>query len=106
MAKKAFKWIGIVLAVFVAASLLSLYAYGRFAENARGPAAHALDVQPAATALDRAISPLTSARPDETGIVILSDNLDAFAVRAASARAAGRSLTCSTTSGMPTSPAT
>ena len=92
MAKKAFKWIGVALAVFVAASLLSLYGYGRFAERARGPDARALDVQPAATALDRAISPLTSARPDETGIVIISDNLDAFAVRAASARAAGRSL--------------
>ena len=90
--KKKLKWIGIALAAFVAASLLSLYAYGRFAERARGPAAYAMDVQPAGTPLDRAISPLTSARPEEAGIVILSDNLDAFAVRAATARAAGRSL--------------
>ena len=34
--KKKLKWIGIALAAFVAASLLSLYAYGRFAERARG----------------------------------------------------------------------
>lgn len=90
--KKKLKWIGIALVAFVAASLLSLYAYGRFAERARGPAAYAMDVQPAGTPLDRAISPLTSARPEDAGIVILSDNLDAFAVRAATARAAGRSL--------------
>jgi len=92
MKKKTLKWIGIGLVAFAIASMLSLYAYGRFAERARGPVSHALDVQPAGTPLDRAISPLTSARPDEAGIVILSDNLDAFAVRAATARAAGRSL--------------
>ncbi|KAF1688108.1 phospholipase D family protein [Pseudoxanthomonas broegbernensis] len=92
MKKKVFKWIGLAAVLFVAASLLSLYAYGRFAERARGPASHALDVQPAGTPLDRAIAPLTSGRPDQTAMLILSDNLDAFAVRAATARAAGRSL--------------
>ncbi len=92
MKKKTLKWIGGVFAMLVAASLVSLYAYGRFAESARGPASHALDVQPAGTPLDRAVSPLTLARPGETGIVVLADNLDAFAVRAATARAAGRSL--------------
>ena len=92
MAKKAFKWIGIALAVFVLASLLSLYAYGRFAESARGPASSALPLEDAATAIDRAVVPHTSAHPGQTGMVILSDNVDAFAVRATTARAAGRSL--------------
>src|SRR5690606_5039417 len=55
MTKKAFKWIGIALAVFVLASLLSLYAYGRFAERARGPVVTALPLAPADTAIDRAV---------------------------------------------------
>lgn len=92
MAKKAFKWIGIALAVLVLASLLSLYAYGRFAERARGPVVTALPLAAADTAIDRAVAPLTSARPGQTGMVILGDNLDAFAVRAMTARSAGRSL--------------
>src|SRR5690606_29741660 len=36
--------------------------------------------------------PMTAARPGQTGMLILSDNLDAFAARAATARMAGRSL--------------
>jgi len=92
MARKAFKWIGIGLAVFVLASLLSLYAYGRFAERARGPVVTALPLAEAETAIDRTVAPLTAARPGQTGMVILGDNLDAFAVRAMTARAAGRSL--------------
>lgn len=92
MAKKAFKWVGIALAAFALASLLSLYAYGRFAERVRGPQSHVLEVRAADTPLDRAVAPLTSAHPDQTGMLILADNLDAFAMRAASARMAGRSL--------------
>ncbi|WP_028928075.1 phospholipase D family protein [Pseudoxanthomonas suwonensis] len=91
-AKKVLKWLAIGLAVFVLASVLSLYAYGRFAERARGPVSMALPMEPAATALDRAVEPLTAARPGQTGMLILGDNLDAFAVRAMTARAAGRSL--------------
>lgn len=92
MAKKAFKWIGIALLAFALASVLSLYAYGRFAERARGPVVEALPLAPAATPIDRAVAPLTAARPGQTGMVILGDNLDAFAVRAMTARSAGRSL--------------
>ncbi|WP_374013623.1 phospholipase D family protein [Pseudoxanthomonas koreensis] len=92
MGSRALKWIGIALAVFTAASLLSLYAYGRFAERVRGPQSHALELQVNGTVLDRAIAPMTAARPGQTGMLILSDNLDAFAARAATARMAGRSL--------------
>ena len=85
-------WIGIALAAFVVASLLSLYAYGRFAESARGPQGHALPVAGEPTPVDRVVAPMTSAHPGEAGLVILADNLDAFAIRASTARAAGRSL--------------
>ena len=90
--KKKLKWIGIALVAFVLASLLSLYFYGRFAEAVRGPEGHALPVAGAATPIDRVVRPLTGAHPGQAGMAILADNLDAFAVRASTARAAGRSL--------------
>lgn len=82
-----------VAAIFSAASLLAAEAYGRFAVRAIGPPSHASPV-PAApeTGLDRAVAPLTDARPGETGLALLTDNLDAFAARALAARQAGRSL--------------
>ncbi|MCA0198091.1 MAG: phospholipase D family protein [Proteobacteria bacterium] len=92
MKRKPLMWIVIVLVAFAAASLLSLYAYGRFAERARGPQGHALPIAGEPTEIDRVLAPLTEAHPDWAGLAILADNLDAFAVRAVSARAAGRSL--------------
>ena len=85
-------WIGIALAAFAVASLLSLYAYGRFAEGARGAEGHALAVAGEPTPIDLVIDPMTRAHPGQAGLAILGDNLDAFAIRASSARAAGRSL--------------
>ncbi|HBK47125.1 MAG TPA: phospholipase D family protein, partial [Xanthomonadaceae bacterium] len=90
--KKLLKWIGLALASLALVSLLSLYAYGRFAERTRGPASQALPVAAAATPIDRAVAPLVADRPGQTGMVILADNVDAFAVRAMTARSAGRSL--------------
>lgn len=90
MARKL-RLLAIALVAFMAASLLSLYSYGRFAERAQGPAGHALPLQEGG-ALDRAIVPLTEAHPQRSGLALLSDNLDAFAVRAITARMAGRSL--------------
>lgn len=91
MARKL-RWIAVALLVFAAASLLALYSYGRFAERARGEPSQALSPAGSATALDRAIAPLTEAHPGQSGLRLVPDNLDAFAVRAAVARAAGRSL--------------
>ena len=85
-------WIVIAVVAFAVASLLSLYAYGRFAEGAMGPPGHALPLDGEATDIDRALAPLTAEHPGQTGMVIVADNLDAFAVRVMSARAAGRSL--------------
>jgi len=87
--------VGIVLAasagVFLA-SLFALYSYGRFARRARGAPSAALPVVDGATALDRFIEPLMSAAQGRSGLMLLADNLDAFAVRVLAARRAGRSL--------------
>lgn len=91
MARKM-KWLALAALLFALTSLLSLWSYGRFARHAQGSPGHALPVAMDATALDRLVAPLLAARPGESGLVLLQDNLDAFAVRALSARAAGRSL--------------
>lgn len=74
------------------ASVLALYSYGRFAECAQGEPSAALPVSEAATALDRLVAPLLAERPGQSGVMLLTGNLDAFAVRALSARRAERSL--------------
>ncbi len=87
-----FKWFGIALFLLVLASVLSLYGYGRFADRPRGPVSHVLLATAVTTPIDKVVAPLQQAHTDQTGMVILSDNVDAFAVRALTARAAGRSL--------------
>ena len=57
-----------------------------------GAPSHVLPVVADQTALDRAVEPQLAAHPGESGAVMLSDGLDAFALRAATARHAGRSL--------------
>jgi len=89
------KWLrrlGLGLLVLVVASAVALYSYGRFSETARGTPSQALATAADATALDRAIAPMLREHPRQSGMALLSDNLDAFTVRAATARAAGRSL--------------
>ncbi len=84
--------IAIVLLVLAAVSLLSVYSYGRFAERVQGPPSTALPADRVDTTVDRAIAPLTQAHPDATGLALINDNLDAYAIRALTARGAGRSL--------------
>lgn len=81
-----------LLVALVAGSLLSLYLYGRFAERARGPEGHALPPVAGQTAIDRWVEPLLAAQGERSGLALQMDNVDAFAARALSARAAGRSL--------------
>lgn len=77
---------------FAVASALAVYLYGRFAAQARGVASVTLPVEAAATPLDRVFAPDEAARPAESGLRLVSDDIEAFAVRAHAARAAGRSL--------------
>lgn len=88
------KLIGIVIAVtgvLVIASLLAVYAYGRFARRARGEPSHAL-AKTGTAAFDTLVSQLTDSHPGQSGLALLSSNLHAFAVRAYTARHAQRSL--------------
>src|SRR5688572_30842335 len=86
------RWVGITVAVLLVASALSVFSYGRFAHHARGAPSQAIAADRVETPVDRAIAPMTQAHPGEAGLSLINDNLDAFAVRAVSARAAGRSL--------------
>ena len=82
--------IGIV--VFIIASWISVYSYGIFAKRVQGEPSYALPVQADQSSLDHAIEPQWQAHPGQTGMVLLQDNLDAFMIRAITAREAGRSL--------------
>lgn len=77
---------------FVAASMLATWLYGIFAIRAQGVASHALPIEVGKTLLDRKIGAATDAHPGRSGLVMLSENLDAFAARGLSARHAERSL--------------
>src|SRR5687768_1569429 len=82
----------VALAGFFLASVLALYSYGRFAERAQGEPSFALPVLEEGTPLDDLVAPLLKERPDQSGLMLVDGNLDAFAIRALSARRAGRSL--------------
>lgn len=57
-----------------------------------GAPGHALPTQPAETMIDREVAPLLATHGDQSGAILITDGLDAFAARALSARHAGRSL--------------
>lgn len=79
-------------ALLALSSLAAIYSYGRFGRRAKGEATFALPVSEEETALDRAVEPLLREHPNLSGLLLLADNLQAFAVRAFAARNAGRSL--------------
>ncbi len=80
------------LAGFALASVLALYSYGRFAERVQGEPSFSLPFLEPRTPLDDLIEPLAGEHQGQSGLLLLDGNLDAFAVRALSARNAGRSL--------------
>lgn len=90
--RRAVKFILIVVTLLVVGSWLSLYAYGRFADSAMGEPSHSIAPGGATTMIDAAVAPLVAAHADRSGLVLVSDNADAFAIRALSARHAGRTL--------------
>ncbi len=86
------KFVLIGLVMFALASWVTVYVYGRFAVQARGAPSQALPVAENVTDLDRAVAAQTAEHPDMSGLRLVSDNIEAFAVRAHVARATGRSL--------------
>lgn len=80
------------IAIFAAASFFAVLSYGFFARRSLGEKTYAFGTQDAATELDRAVAPRLTAHKGQNGLAPISQNLDAFAVRALTARSAGRSL--------------
>jgi len=78
--------------LFAGLSIAALYSYGRFAERSLGAPGTALPVAADATLLDRVLAPQLAQRPEQSGTALIDDNLEAFALRALSAREAGRSI--------------
>jgi putative cardiolipin synthase len=83
-----------ILAVVLLGSAIALAValYGRFALRLAGTPSFALPVSPDGSALDRAVAPLLEDRPGKVGMRLVTDNVEAFALRAAIARRAERSL--------------
>lgn len=73
-------------------ALMLVYAYGRFGRRLHGPASSALMPERDQTELDRLAAPLLDENKGLNGVSLISDNMSAFALRALSARKAGRSL--------------
>lgn len=88
-------WLAILPVALIAllgASLLAAYVYAGFARRQAGPPSYALSRHGPRTRIDEQTEALTRGRAGQSGLVMLSSNLDAFAARVLSARAAGRSL--------------
>lgn len=86
-------WIVVLIGLsFPVASAFAVYLYGQFAKRSRGIASFALPLNDEQGELDRLIAPLTREHPEQSGLSLIHDNIDAFAVRALSARRAVRSL--------------
>ncbi|KQS93899.1 MULTISPECIES: phospholipase D family protein [unclassified Rhizobium] len=85
-----------IVALYVSASglfvLAVVYLYGRFGRRLHGPPSSAVQPVPDQTEIDRLSGPLLQDHAGENAITLIADNMDAFALRAASARRAGRSL--------------
>lgn len=78
--------------LLVISSAVAALTYGRFAKRARGVQSFALPLSDNATQLDRNTAELFSRSEKKNGLILLSENLDAFAARALTARGAERSL--------------
>jgi putative cardiolipin synthase len=68
------------------------YFFGRVGQRRTGPQSAALHPRPGETPLDRFLGPLEDRHPGETGLRLVTDNLEAFAIRRDAMAAAGRSL--------------
>ncbi|MGI6854477.1 phospholipase D family protein [Mesorhizobium sp. 1B3] len=84
--------VAIILGLFCLASFLAVYSYGLFAAHAKGEPSFALSPAGEESAIGRTALRLAEGREGASGLVLLPENLDAFAARALAARHAGSSL--------------
>jgi len=85
-------WLGWTVFALAVLALSGLLLADHLTPRATGMPSSALPLQPAQTTIDRELAPWLAEHPGQTGATLLPDGLDAFAVRATSARLAGRSL--------------
>jgi len=81
-----------VIILITPAAFFAVMLYGRMATRSVGSASTAFRTDVPTTLLDRTISAITSRHPHKVGLRLLTDNVEAFATRAAVARMAERSL--------------
>ena len=92
MMRRTTRWLVIGVVVLAILVISGLLLADHLTPQANGIPSHALALQPAQTEIDRELAPMLAANPGKTGVLLLSDGLDAFAARAMAARKAGRSL--------------
>lgn len=80
------------MAMFVAAAIFAVYAFGSVAQRKKDGDCLALAVRDDETPLDRTAASLTRDRPGQSRLMLLTASLGAFHARLESAREAGRSL--------------
>lgn len=85
-------WIVVAAALVAMASWLAHRSYRRFLQKSQGPDSTALPCVEPATPLDALLGPLEQGHPGKNGLMLLLENVDAFAARLQSATQAGRSL--------------
>jgi putative cardiolipin synthase len=81
-----------LLVLLAVISALAVLIFVRFSPRSIGEPSSALGIGESQTAVDAAVTPLLEANPGKNGVLLAAQNLQAFAVRALSARAAGRGL--------------
>ncbi len=86
-------WLALFLVVLLALlAAATVYVYGWFGRRPQAPPSFALPVAGDETLIDKGVASLPAAASDQSAIVLISDNIEAFVARAHSARLAGRSL--------------
>ena len=90
--KRLLRLLAYALVLLVALVASGLLLADRLTPRATGEVSHVLPLQADQTEVDRELAPMLAAHPGQTGVLVLSHGLDAFAARALAARKAGRSL--------------
>jgi putative cardiolipin synthase len=90
--KRLLRLFGLVALLLTALVLSGLLLADHLTPRATGEPSRMLPLQVDQSEIDRELAPMLAAHPGESGVLMLSDGLDAFAARAIAARRAGRSL--------------
>jgi putative cardiolipin synthase len=90
--RRALRLLGWTVLAIVALVISGLLLADHLRPRGTGAPSAALAIQPAQTELDRELAPLLAQHPGQTGVIMVPNGLDAFAMRAIATRKAGRSL--------------